>query len=62
MAQSQIPTIGRDFSEIGRTGLNRWGGHVHEEFLRELQGSQGTKAYREMIAPVLVERVIKEVE
>lgn len=48
MAQSQIPTIGRDFSEIGRTGLNRWGGHVHEEFLRELQGSQGTKAYREM--------------
>lgn len=36
------------FSEIGRTGLNRWGGQIQEEFLTELQGSRGVKVLREM--------------
>lgn len=36
------------FAEIGRTGLNRWGGFIHEEFLRELQGRRGMLTYREM--------------
>ena len=37
-----------DFAEIGVTGLHRFGGHVHEEFLRELQGPRGMKIYKEM--------------
>lgn len=28
-----------DLKELGRTGLNRWGGHVSEEFLPELSGN-----------------------
>lgn len=36
------------FSELGRTGLNTWGGTINEEFLRELQGKRGIKVYREM--------------
>ncbi len=40
--------IGSDFSEIGVSGLNRSGGHLFEEFLRELQGFRGMKIYREM--------------
>ncbi len=46
MAQGQIQI--QNFNEIGRTGLNRWGGQVQEEFLRELQGTRGMKIYREM--------------
>jgi hypothetical protein len=34
--------------EIGVTGLRRFGGHVHEEFLPELRGTRAMKAYREM--------------
>ena len=34
--------------ELGRTGLNSWGGQVREEFLRELQGIKGIRVYREM--------------
>lgn len=33
---------------IGRSGLNRWGGHVFEEFHRNLAGSKAAKVYREM--------------
>lgn len=36
------------FQELGTTGLKRWAGTVDEEFLRELQGPRGVKAYREM--------------
>lgn len=35
-------------AEIGRTGLRRQGGVVSEEFLQELQGPRGRRAYREM--------------
>lgn len=35
-------------TEIGNTGLVRFGGFVFEEFLRELQGAKGMAAYREM--------------
>lgn len=38
----------KDFSEIGVTGLKRFGGTVHEEFLRELQGPRGMNIYKEM--------------
>jgi hypothetical protein len=47
-AQKQDETQRVDFAEIGATGLNRFGGHVNEEFLRELQGARGMKIYREM--------------
>lgn len=34
--------------EIGKVGMNRWGGHFHEEFLKELQGRKGIEVYKEM--------------
>lgn len=34
--------------EIGRTGQQRYGGVFYEEFLSELRGQRGIKAYREM--------------
>lgn len=37
-----------NFSRIGKTGLNRWGGTIREEFLNELKGQKGVKAYEEM--------------
>lgn len=37
-----------DASIMGNSGLRQWGGFVHEEFLPELQGVKGTRAYREM--------------
>lgn len=37
-----------DYSEVGSTGLQQWGGNIHEEFLRALQGDRGRKTYREM--------------
>ncbi|MDR3149543.1 MAG: hypothetical protein LBT88_05990 [Oscillospiraceae bacterium] len=36
------------FLEFGKTGLNRWGGYVYEEFLHELRGRKGVETYREM--------------
>lgn len=36
------------YSEAGTTGLTRFGGIVSEEWLRDLQGSKGIRAYREM--------------
>jgi len=41
-------TPSADLKEIGVSGLERSGGVVREEFLRELQGSRGAKVYREM--------------
>ncbi|MFI3254443.1 MAG: hypothetical protein R3Y63_08940 [Eubacteriales bacterium] len=36
------------FLESGNQGLNRWGGVIDEEFLRELRGAKGIATYREM--------------
>lgn len=36
------------FGELGRSGINQWGGFIAEEFLRELQGRRGMLTYREM--------------
>jgi hypothetical protein len=36
------------FAEIGRSGLNRWGGYVDEEFLPALKGTRANKIYKEM--------------
>ena len=37
-----------NFTERGRVGSKRYGGHFYEEFLSELQGSRGVQTYREM--------------
>ncbi len=37
-----------NFGEIGRSGLNNWGGEIREEFLKELKGKDGRKIIREM--------------
>lgn len=37
-----------EMKELGRVGMNRWGGRFREEFLTELQGRRGIQAYREM--------------
>jgi hypothetical protein len=47
--EQQALVGGPMLDERGLTGLKRWAGHVHEEFLKELQGTRGVKAYREMI-------------
>lgn len=39
---------GAIYSELGVTGLRRWGGSVYEERLQELRGRQGRILYREM--------------
>jgi hypothetical protein len=36
------------YSEIGATGLKRWGGQVDEEFLPQLRGPLAAKVFREM--------------
>jgi hypothetical protein len=36
------------FSEIGRSGVRRFGGQIYEEFLTSLRGLQGIRVYREM--------------
>lgn len=36
------------FEELGSFGTNRWGGQIHEEFLRELRGRKGIETYKEM--------------
>ena len=38
-----------NFGEIGRSGLNHWGGEIREEYLRELRGKEGRKIIREMM-------------
>jgi hypothetical protein len=42
------PQAGMVVPELGRTGLKQYGGYVREEFLKDLQGPQGMKIYREM--------------
>lgn len=37
-----------NLSELGRSGLDFWGGRPDAEFLRELKGRDGYKRYREM--------------
>lgn len=37
-----------DFSEMGVTGLTRWGNYVYEEFLPQLLYPQAAKVYKEM--------------
>jgi len=36
------------FSESGRTGLNRYGGFIYEEYHKDLKGTKGVKVYKEM--------------
>lgn len=45
------PNSQEAYATYGISGLTRWGGvsRVYEEFLRELQGPQGMKSYREML-------------
>jgi len=47
----EIPT-GRkaDFSEVGNTGLNQWGGQLFEEFLPNLRWPRAAKVYLEMLS------------
>lgn len=40
--------VKRKFTELGATGLQRWGGQVDEEFLPQLKGPRAVKVYREM--------------
>jgi hypothetical protein len=37
-----------DFSELGTSGINRWGDNVYEEFLPQLQYPRAAKVYKEM--------------
>lgn len=50
-ASGDARTVRGGFNTYGITGLARYGGvsRVYEEFLRELQGPQGMKNYREML-------------
>jgi hypothetical protein len=45
---SDPQVVKRKFSELGSTGLKRWGGQVDEEFLPQLRGPRAAKVYREM--------------
>lgn len=36
-------------AEVGGSGTKRWGGYIHEEWLRDLQGVKGRRMYREMM-------------
>jgi hypothetical protein len=42
------PAPAKALIELGGSGLKRWGGFIHEEFLTELTGTRGMKKYREM--------------
>jgi len=35
-------------SELGTTGLSRWGGYIAEEWYADLKGTKATRVYREM--------------
>lgn len=45
---AETSTHSADFSEVGRTGLNRWGGYVYQEFLPNLRWPHAAKIYQEM--------------
>lgn len=38
----------RIYTEVGSSGLRRWGGYVDEEFLPQLKGNKAVKVYQEM--------------
>lgn len=65
-----IPPTPGPLEEIGHTGLVIMGGQVQEELLRQLSGTQGIRAYKEMSEndPVVgamlfaIERIIRGVE
>ena len=40
--------VERKFTEMGSTGLRRWGGYVDEEFLTQLKGVRAVKTFKEM--------------
>ena len=46
IARPSAPAV--SFSEVGISGINRWGGIVREEFLTNLLHPQCTKIYKEM--------------
>lgn len=46
--KDQKPAAKNPLGEVGYTGLNRSGGYVNEEFIKELSGLKGRKVYREM--------------
>ena len=48
MLPGQKPMTMDVMHEYGTTGLFRFGGRIWEEFLKELQGPQGVKIYKEM--------------
>lgn len=52
MADTSTPGTGvrarASFSEIGSSGFRRFGGQIYEEFLQQLKGLAGIRAYREM--------------
>lgn len=48
MAEERIRISPRMFESIGKSGLNRWGGTVDEEWLPELSGKEGLRIYRQM--------------
>jgi hypothetical protein len=49
--EGQAQTSEQGFNSFGISGLTRYGpvSRIYEEFLRELQGPQGMKSYREMM-------------
>lgn len=57
-------------SELGRTGLEEYSGHIYEEFLPQLQGIRGVRTYKEMASndPVInsilfaIEMLIRQVD
>lgn len=58
-----------NLTEIGSTGLRRWGGHIHEERLNELKGTRWIRTILEMendpvVGAILfsIEMLIRQVE
>lgn len=45
---SDLATKNISFSELGSTGLNRWGSEVYEEFLPNLRWPRAAKIFKEM--------------
>lgn len=43
-----VQTQKLDMTELGSTGLHHFSGHIHEEFLKELQGHKRNQTYKEM--------------
>lgn len=52
------PSTNIKFAEIGRTGLQQYGGFIQEEFLRELQGGRWQKVVREMLVDPTIKAML----